>query len=285
MKFSYTLPILSLLGSVFADDSFYTTMTPAEAPIGDTNPTGTYGIKLLTMDSNKMLAKRGLDKRYCGTTTNVYDVTKTSAGRRVVVPTTETVPYCVLKRDNIGPHCYETIYQTTTSSCPIWTMTFTNQYMVPPGETGALVTATYTDTVNCQATPTSVTRTVCSPDKRDTGYGVLAQLGGSAYDDDGSLTGACVSPHFHFSNGLLYDPSGEVGFIASNGQFMFAGPPPQAGTLYAAGWSLTDDYFLALGFQTSFWACQADGANYKVFNSKIYESCQEVMAKVYTITC
>ncbi|GME75095.1 unnamed protein product [Ambrosiozyma monospora] len=172
MKFSYTLPILSLLGSVFADDSYYTTMTPAEPPIGNTNPAGTYGIKLLTMDNNKLLAKRGVDQGRCTTQYSTGYI----LGGIYPVRTTATRINCVLKRDNNNGGCHSSVVETTTTDCPIWTMTFTNEYMVPPGETGALVTATYTDTANCQAIPTTYTTVSCvdNPEdigKRDTGYG------------------------------------------------------------------------------------------------------------------
>ncbi|GMG20014.1 unnamed protein product [Ambrosiozyma monospora] len=155
---------------------------------------------------------------------------------------------------------------------------------------GTIITQTITETVSAETTITELCADVSTTpivEKRgDTGSDVIATIGGSVFDDDGSLTGNCVEPNFTFSNGVIHDEFGEVGFIASNGQFMFAGPPPQSGTLYDSGWSITDDYFLALNDQTTFYACAADDAgNYNIFYNKIYDSCIQAMAKLHSDSC
>jgi len=56
-------------------------------------------------------------------------------------------------------------------------------------------------------------------------------------------------------DGVLTDNKGRVGAIVSNRQFQFDGPPPQAGSIYAAGWSITEDGNLALGDSDVFYQC------------------------------
>ncbi|ODV86950.1 hypothetical protein CANARDRAFT_191678, partial [[Candida] arabinofermentans NRRL YB-2248] len=81
----------------------------------------------------------------------------------------------------------------------------------------------------------------------------------------------------NISGGLLYDSFGSLGAIVSNHQFQFDGPPPQAGALYAAGWSVTDDEYLALGSQEEFYGCpqeDSDGTTYyKIYDSQIQSYC------------
>lgn len=56
------------------------------------------------------------------------------------------------------------------------------------------------------------------------------------------------------NNGVLTDSQNRIGYIASNSQFQFDGPP-QAGAIYTAGWSLCSNGSLALGGSTTFYQC------------------------------
>lgn len=76
------------------------------------------------------------------------------------------------------------------------------------------------------------------------------------------------------SNGTLLDARNRTGYIASNYQFQFDGPP-QSGALFTAGWSVCDASLdgsgsgsgtssgtsstLALGGNTTFWQCLSGG--------------------------
>lgn len=60
------------------------------------------------------------------------------------------------------------------------------------------------------------------------------------------------------SNGVLKDGQGRTGYIASNSQFQFDGPP-QAGAIYTAGFSVCNSGFLALGGTTTFYQCLSGG--------------------------
>lgn len=75
--------------------------------------------------------------------------------------------------------------------------------------------------------------------------------------------------------GILTDSLGRIGAIVANRQFQFDGPPPQAGSIYAAGWSITKDGFLALGNQTEFYECRS-GEFYNLYDENIAPQCSGV---------
>ena len=73
---------------------------------------------------------------------------------------------------------------------------------------------------------------------------------------------------------ILYDSNGRIGAIVSNQQFQFDGPPPQAGSIYAAGWNIVNGK-LALGKSTTFYQCLS-GNFYNLYYSSIGEQCTAV---------
>lgn len=83
---------------------------------------------------------------------------------------------------------------------------------------------------------------------------------------------------------ILTDSKGRIGAIVANRQFQFDGPPPQAGSIYAAGWAI-DDGFLALGTQTEFWQCKS-GDFYNLYDENVAAQCEPVkLAVVDFINC
>ncbi|CAI4888532.1 CLL_collapsed_G0032030.mRNA.1.CDS.1 [Saccharomyces cerevisiae] len=77
------------------------------------------------------------------------------------------------------------------------------------------------------------------------------------------------------SKGILTDRKGRIGSIVANRQFQFDGPPPQAGAIYAAGWSITPEGNLALGDQDTFYQCLS-GDFYNLYDKHIGSQCHEV---------
>ncbi|ODV87449.1 hypothetical protein CANARDRAFT_26844 [[Candida] arabinofermentans NRRL YB-2248] len=77
------------------------------------------------------------------------------------------------------------------------------------------------------------------------------------------------------TDGILYDASGRVGSIVSNYQFQFDGPPPQSGYIYAAGWSIDEDGYLALGDSTEFFECLS-GDFYNLYYDSVGDQCSPV---------
>ena len=80
-------------------------------------------------------------------------------------------------------------------------------------------------------------------------------------------------------DGVLTDNKGRIGSIVANRQFQFDGPPPQAGAIYAAGWSITEDGNLALGDQDVFYQCLS-GNFYNLYDESIAEQCSPIHLEV-----
>ncbi|GMF64063.1 unnamed protein product [[Candida] boidinii] len=74
---------------------------------------------------------------------------------------------------------------------------------------------------------------------------------------------------------VLTDRHGRIGSIVANRQFQFDGPPPQAGAIYAGGWSITDDGKLAIGNNTVFYQCLS-GTFYNLYDESIGDQCEPV---------
>ncbi|ONH77051.1 Cell wall mannoprotein PIR1 [Saccharomyces cerevisiae] len=79
----------------------------------------------------------------------------------------------------------------------------------------------------------------------------------------------------NLKGGILTDGKGRIGSIVANRQFQFDGPPPQAGAIYAAGWSITPEGNLALGDQDTFYQCLS-GNFYNLYDEHIGTQCNAV---------
>lgn len=93
---------------------------------------------------------------------------------------------------------------------------------------------------------------------------------------------SCKAEHqlsMTLKDSVLTDSLGRIGAIVSNRQFQFDGPPPQAGTIYAAGWSITEDFKLALGNSTVFYQCLS-GSFYNLYDEATAEQCYPVHLNV-----
>lgn len=100
----------------------------------------------------------------------------------------------------------------------------------------------------------------------------------SSSDSDSSVPQSCVGTNslgMQLNGSVLTDEKGRIGAIVSNRQFQFDGPPPQAGSIYAAGWSVTENGLLALGDQTIFYQCHS-GDFYNLYDESIAEQCSAV---------
>ncbi|ODV83846.1 hypothetical protein CANARDRAFT_202216 [[Candida] arabinofermentans NRRL YB-2248] len=81
------------------------------------------------------------------------------------------------------------------------------------------------------------------------------------------------------TEGILYDSENRIGSIVSNNQFQFDGPTPQAGAIYAAGWAIDEDGYLALGDQQEFWECLS-GDFYNLYNADIADQCEPIYIRL-----
>jgi hypothetical protein len=80
-------------------------------------------------------------------------------------------------------------------------------------------------------------------------------------------------------NGVLTDAHGRLGAIVANRQFQFDGPPPQAGTIYAGGWSITHGGNLAIGSNDVFYQCLS-GSFYNLYDESIGSQCIPIHLEV-----
>ncbi|KIH95289.1 hypothetical protein SPBR_03960 [Sporothrix brasiliensis 5110] len=76
------------------------------------------------------------------------------------------------------------------------------------------------------------------------------------------------------ADGVLTDAKGRTGYIASNYQFQFDGPP-QAGAIYTAGFSVCGNESLALGGSTQWWQCKS-GNFYNLYDRNWAPQCEAV---------
>ncbi|EEQ41164.1 hypothetical protein CLUG_05291 [Clavispora lusitaniae ATCC 42720] len=99
---------------------------------------------------------------------------------------------------------------------------------------------------------------------------------------DGVIPEACLTSDslvMELKNSVLTDGHGRIGAIVANRQFQFDGPPPQAGSIYAAGWSITDDGLLALGDSDVFYQCKS-GDFYNLYDENVAKQCEAVHLSV-----
>ncbi|CAI4034272.1 hypothetical protein SMKI_10G0570 [Saccharomyces mikatae IFO 1815] len=75
--------------------------------------------------------------------------------------------------------------------------------------------------------------------------------------------------------GVLIDSKNRIGSIVANRQFQFDGPPPQAGAIYAGGWSITKHGTLAIGNNDVFYQCLS-GTFYNLYDQSIGGQCNPV---------
>jgi len=76
------------------------------------------------------------------------------------------------------------------------------------------------------------------------------------------------------TGGVLTDSHNRTGYIASNYQFQFDGPP-QAGAIYTAGWSICSNGSLALAGQAVFYQCLS-GSFYNLYDRNWAAHCYPV---------
>jgi hypothetical protein len=107
-------------------------------------------------------------------------------------------------------------------------------------------------------------------------------------DNDNAVLEACSTKNslsMTIKGGELRDSKGRIGAIVANRQFQFDGPPPQAGSIYAGGWSVTKDGYLALGDSTEFYQCQS-GDFYNLYDKNVAAQCGPVkLAVVDLVSC
>lgn len=105
---------------------------------------------------------------------------------------------------------------------------------------------------------------------------------------DSNLIEACYSDNnlaMTLEGSVLTDSKGRIGAIVANRQFQFDGPPPQAGSIYAAGWSISPQGNLALGDSELFYQCKS-GDFYNLYDENVAAQCEPVhLAVIEFVEC
>lgn len=103
--------------------------------------------------------------------------------------------------------------------------------------------------------------------------------GASVFDTTPQACKSNSSLTLTLKDGILRDSKGRIGSIVANRQFQFDGPPPQAGAIYANGFSITKDGYIALGSSDKFWQCLS-GDFYNLYDRDIGTKCYPVKFQV-----
>lgn len=77
------------------------------------------------------------------------------------------------------------------------------------------------------------------------------------------------------NGGILKDQQDRTGYVASNYQFQFDGPP-QTGAVYTGGWSICSNGSLALGGSTVFYQCLS-GNFYNLYTESLGGQCTQIL--------
>ncbi|KAG7816245.1 hypothetical protein KL928_004801 [Ogataea angusta] len=117
---------------------------------------------------------------------------------------------------------------------------------------------------------------------------VQASSTATADDSSSSIATSCKSDEalaMVLNGGILTDAKGRIGSIVANRQFQFDGPPPQAGAIYAAGWAISPEGYLAIGNTTTFYQCLS-GNFYNLYDESIGGQCEPVHLNIVDlVTC
>ena len=123
------------------------------------------------------------------------------------------------------------------------------------------------------ATPTSSEKISSSASKTSSTNATSSSCATPSLKDSSCKNSGTLE--MNLKGGILTDGKGRIGSIVANRQFQFDGPPPQAGAIYAAGWSITEDGYLALGDSDVFYQCLS-GNFYNLYDQNVAEQCSAI---------
>lgn len=241
MHFSPIVSSLALLAVTRAADKPWSTLTPSAAPAGNTDATSSFGISVKTL------------------------ATSTSSSLKKTTSASSAVPSVTASASNSTSLNTTSVASTSHASSAKAIST-----KIPKPETSEAAKPEGAKPEKSAAP---------APAASGKGQGVI-QIGdgqiqqhkradayGKTCKGDNVLT-------LTLKDSLLTDSHGRVGAIVANRQFQFDGPPPQAGSIYAAGWSIADG-LLALGDQTTFYQCKS-GDFSNLYDESIGAQCSPV---------
>ena len=246
------LTLASASMAAYAPSEPWSTLTPTATykdAITDYNTT--FGIAVMPISSSN--AKRDVISQIGDGQIQATTSTVSSISSKAKTTSKTTTAAAVISQITDG-QIQATITTTSKSES---TVTAVSQ--ITDGQVQATTVTTTSSTSTSSATSTSSTD---SSDPVDT----------VSCKTDGTL-------QLTLNKGILTDEKGRIGSIVANRQFQFDGPPPQAGAIYAAGWSITPDGYLALGDSDIFYQCLS-GNFYNLYDESIGGQCNEIHLEV-----
>lgn len=125
-----------------------------------------------------------------------------------------------------------------------------------------------------QAVTSAIAPTASSPAGCSKSYNGEFQLVVEAISSSSKSKRDSTPLEVTLANGVLTDAKKRTGYIASNYQFQFDGPP-QAGAIYTAGWSICSNGSLALGGSAVFYQCLS-GEFYNLYDRSWAAQCSPI---------
>jgi hypothetical protein len=307
----FSLAVLSVIASAMAatvPSSAWTTLTPtgSSPSCGVTNYSSSFGIAISTITTEvNIKAKREVATQIGDG--QIQGTTETEAATETATPTTsaeqvgqttettiENADYTITEDQTLfvsysgssviasaatNPAVIITQIGDGQVQIPNPTPIVTESYIVKSSEGSATTSTTYYPitssssfsyrSISTKSVPSaSSSSSSASASTCPTGS-AIAKKATCKDENDLSMT---------LEDGILIDSKGRIGSIVANRQFQFDGPPPQAGAIYAAGWSI-DDGHLVIGDDHIFWECLS-GTFYNIYDESIGDQCTPVVLNV-----
>lgn len=310
MKFSLStiIALASVAGAAYVPSEAWSTLTPtATFPGGVTDYASTFGISVETIGSSTSssasvtaaakLLKRGDVSQIGDGQVQAATATSTSTkkSKSSAVTKTKTVSKAVVASQIGDGQVQATATKPSTTSIS----TETGATQISDGQVQAKKTKT-TGSASATTSGSSV-KTTSTDDESSTGSSATTTAFSSSSASNTTSTSTTESETAESSvvpsvacyntgdlamtlkDSILRDAKGRIGSIVANQQFQFDGPPPQAGAIYAAGWSVTPDGNLAIGDNDVFWQCLS-GDFYNLYDENIGSLCYRAHLKIIDLT-
>ena len=266
MQIKNTIATLSLAGAAmaaYAPSEPWSTLTPsATYKNGLTDYTSTFGVAVKPLASTASNGKRDVISQI--TDGQIQATTKTKNAVSTKAKTTKTTAPAVVSQITDG----QVQATTKTKSTEAAVSQITDGQVQATTKTATKAGVSQIQDGQAQATTAAATATATASTTTDTNDPVDAV----SCKSDGTL-------QLTLKEGIVTDEKGRIGSIVANRQFQFDGPPPQAGAIYAAGWSITPDGNLALGDQDVFYQCLS-GNFYNLYDEHIGSDCSKIHLEV-----
>lgn len=281
----YALSTLSLIaGSLAATipSEPWTTLTPtATISHATTDYSATFGIQIVTISASESASATAVAKRDVVNQIGDGQIQKQTSETLSTVKATTTA--AVVNQIGDGQIQHQSQTTTAATTAAVVNQIGDGQIQHQSQTTTAATTAAVINQIGdgqIQHQSETTTPTTATGVKQ-IGDGQIQATATAAASEDG-IPEACLTSDslaMTLESSVLTDLHGRIGAIVANRQFQFDGPPPQAGSIYAAGWSITDDGYLALGDSDVFYQCQS-GDFYNLYDQNIAAQCEPVYLSI-----